>query len=194
MDIKEILTELKKFEDTEEYKAFVAGLINTERVKAFLSTDDGKKLLQPQLDSYFSKGLETWKNNNLDNLVNAKVKELYPDADPKDTELAEVKAELERMKAESIRKDLTNKALTYANEKGLPSDLVDYFVGTDEKSTNDNLEKFEKAFSSAIGAAVDKKLKGSSYVPPDDDDTEPMDGVTAAFNKLNPNISVKIAD
>lgn len=194
MDIKEILAELKKFEDTDEYKAFVAGLINTERVKAFLSTDDGKKLLQPQLDSYFTKGLETWKNNNLENLVNAKVKELYPDADPKDTELAEVKAELERMKAESIRKDLTNKALTYANEKGLPSDLVDYFVGTDEKSTNDNLEKFEKAFSSAIGAAVDKKLKGSSYVPPDDDDTEPMDGVTAAFNKLNPNISVKIAD
>lgn len=86
------------------------------RVSKFLGTDEGKKFLQPQLDSYFSKGLETWKTNNLEGLVNAKVKELYPDADPKDTELAAVKAELERIKAESVRKDLANKALTYANE------------------------------------------------------------------------------
>ena len=191
MEFNEIIEALKQFENTPEFDNYVSGHVNADRVTKYLGTDDGKKLLQPQLDSYFSKGLETWKTNNLDGLVNAKVKELYPDADPKDTELAAVKAELEKMKAESLRKDLTNKALTIANEKHLPVDLVSFFIGADEKTTTDNMGKFEKAFTDALGVAVKEKLKGNSYVPPDGE-VETMDGVTAAFAKLNPNI--KIAD
>lgn len=189
MELKELIEALKQFENTPEYDAYVSGQMNADRVKKYLETDDGKKFLQPQLDSYFSKGLETWKNNNLDGLVSARVKELYPDADPKDKEIAEVKAELERMKAESLRKDLTNKALTLANEKGLPVDLVDFFIGADEKTTTDNIGKLEKAFSDALSAAVKDKLKGGSYVPPEGE-PETMDGVTAAFAKLNPNLKI----
>ena len=78
MTFEELLKELKQFENTDEYKNFISGLINDDRVTAYLDTDSGKKLMQPKLDSYFSKGLETWKTNNLDKLVNEKVKELYP--------------------------------------------------------------------------------------------------------------------
>ena len=193
MTFEELMKELKQFEATDEYKNFISGLLNDERVTAYLETENGKKLMQPKYDSYFSKGLETWKSNNLDKLVNEKVKELYPEADPKDTELAAVKAELERMKSESLRKDLTNKALKIANEKGLPTDLVDFFIGSDEKATNANITKFEKAFNDSVGSAVQKKLKDSSYVPPEGDDTT-VDGVTAAFAKLNPNIQVQSAE
>lgn len=193
MTFEELLKELKQFENTDEYKNFVSGLINDERVTAYLDTDSGKKLMQPKLDSYFSKGLETWKTNNLDKLVSDKVKELYPEADPKDTELAAVKAELEKMKSESLRKDLTNKALKIANDKGLPADLVDFFIGADEKATNANIAKFEKAFTDSVGSAVQKKLKDSSYVPPEGDDTS-VDGVTAAFQKLNPTLNIQTAE
>ncbi|MBQ7801331.1 MAG: DUF4355 domain-containing protein [Oscillospiraceae bacterium] len=187
MEFSEIIAELKKFEGTEEFNNYVNGLMNADRVKAFLATDDGKKLMQPQLDSYFSKGLETWKTNNLQGLIDAKVKEMYPDADPKDTELAGLKAELERMKAEALRKDLTNKALTIATEKGLPVDLVQFFVGADEKSTIANMETLEKSYGVALGAAVEKKLKDSNYTPPKGDD-KPVDGVTAAFMNRNPGL------
>lgn len=193
MTFEELMKELKQFEATDEYKNFISGLLNDDRVTAYLETENGKKLMQPKYDSYFSKGLETWKSNNLDKLVNEKVKELYPEADPKDTELAAVKAELEKMKSESLRKDLTNKALKIANEKGLPTDLVDFFIGSDEKATNENITKFEKAFNDSVGSAVQKKLKDSSYVPPEGDDTT-VDGVTAAFAKLNPNIQVQTAE
>ena len=189
MTIQEIIAELQKHKDSDEYKEFIKTLINSDSVNEYLSTEEGKRLMQPKLDSYHSKCLETWKNNNLDNLVNAKIKELYPDDDPKDIELAKIKSELEAMKRESVRKDLTNKALTIANEKGLPIDLVDYFVGADEKATTDNLSKFEKAFNSAIGSAVEKKMKDGSYVPPEGD-PEPVDGVTAAFAKLNPGMKI----
>ena len=193
MTFEELLKELKQFENTDEYKNFISGLINDERVTAYLDTDNGKKLIQPKLDSHFSRSLETWKSNNLDKLVNEKVKELYPEADPKDTELAAVKAELEKMKSESLRKDLTNKALKIANEKGLPTDLVDFFIGADEKATNANITKFEKAFNDSVGSAVQKKLKDSSYVLPEGDETT-MDGVKAAFAKHNPYISKTTAE
>ena len=189
MEFSEIVSELKKHEQTPEFENYVNGLLNDDRVSKYLESENGKKMIQPKLDSYFSKGLETWKSNNLSGLVDAKVKELYPEADPKDTELAQLKKELERIKSEAIRKDLTNKALQIANEKGLPIDLIDYFVGADEKTTTANLEKFEKVFASSLSSAVENKLKDNSYVPPNGD-TEPIDGVTAAFAKLNPNIKI----
>ena len=97
------------------------------------------------------------------------------------------------MKAESARKTLKNQALIYANKKGLPVDLLDFFIGKDEEATNENMTKFEKAFNDSVGSAVEKKLKDSSYVPPEGDNT-PIDGVTAAFAKLNPNIQVQTAE
>ena len=75
MTFEELLKELKQFENTDEYKNFVSGLINDERVTAYLDTDNGKKLIQPKLDSHFSRSLETWKSNQLDMLVNEKIKE-----------------------------------------------------------------------------------------------------------------------
>ena len=147
--------------------------------------------MQKKMDSHFSKGLETWKKNNLDNLVHAKVKELYPDADPKDIELAAIKAELEKVKAESQRKDLTNQALKIANEKGLPVNLVRYFVGTDEKTTADNMDEYETTFKTVLSEAVENRLKRDSHVPPIGE-TEDIDGVTAAFMKLNPGLKLNI--
>lgn len=189
MELKELLEQLKNFENTDEYNNYIAGQMNDDRVSAYLSTEAGKKYIQPQFDSFFSKSLETWKKNNLDALVNAKVKELYPDTDPKDASIAALKAEIEQIKAESARKDLMNRALTIANEKGLPVDLVDYFVGKDEETTTANMGKLESAFTSALSAAVKDKLKDGSYVPPDGGKTD-VDGVTAAFQKLNPNLKL----
>ena len=57
MTFEELLKELKQFEATDEYKNYISGLINDERVTAYLDTDSGKKLMQPKLDSYFSKGV-----------------------------------------------------------------------------------------------------------------------------------------
>ena len=189
MDFKDIIAELDKAKDSEEYKTFVSGLVNADRVKEYLGTEDGKKLLQPMLDSYFTKGLETWKTNNLQTLVNAEVKKLYPDKDPKDTELAKLQATIEQMQADSLKKDLTNKALKIANEKKLPVDLVQFFVGADEQSTIDNMGALDKSFAAAVAAAVDAKLKGSNYSPPDGEGGD-MDGVTAAFKNMNPNITI----
>lgn len=100
--------------------------------------------MDSEKDKYNSKALDTWKDNNLQSLIDEKIKELYPEDDPKDLELKKLQQEMENMKKETFKKELTNKALKIATEKGLPTDLVDYFIGQDEEATNKNLETLEK--------------------------------------------------
>ena len=165
MNFNEAVEAFEGFKDTEDFENYVGGFVTADRVSKFLETEDGKKFIQPTLDKYHNKGLESWKQGEeFKSLVDAKIKELYPDADPKDTEIAKLKAEFEALKAESVRKDLTNKALTIATEKGLPVDLVNFFVGEDEAATTKNLETLETAFSAAVEKVVTERL-GKSHKP-----------------------------
>lgn len=167
MDFNEVKEFIESNKDNEEVQSYIGGLtLTTDRVESYLNNDDGKKLIQPKLDSYFNKGLETWKTNNIEKLLDEEIKKRFPEKDVKDIELEKVKAELERIKADANRKELTNKALLIADEKKLPKDLIDYFIGNDEENTTKNLEKLESVFSKHIEKLVEERLKGSGYVPP----------------------------
>ena len=174
MDINEVKQFIEENKDNEEVKNYIGGFITSDRVESFLNNDDGKKLLQPKLDSYFNKGLETWKTNNIEKLLDAEIKKRFPEKDQKDIELEKVKAELENIKASALRKELMNKALLIADEKKLPKDIVNFFIGVDEETTNKNLEALESVFSKHVETLVQERLKGNSYTPPKggDDDVD----------------------
>jgi len=165
MDLQEIKTYIESNKDNAEVKSYIGGFITSDRVDTFLNTDDGKKLLQPKLDSYHGKGLETWKTNNLSKLVDEEVKKKFPTKDPNELALENMKAEMEKMKTESSRKDLKTNAMKTLSDKKLPTDLVDYFIGADEVTTNANLTKFETILNASVTSLVAEKLKGG-YTPP----------------------------
>ncbi len=169
-DIKKYFEENK---DKEEVKAFVAGLnpVTLDRVQALAANDkDLISWLDSEKDKHLNKGLESWKSNNLESLLDAEVKKRFPDKDPKDVELEKIKAELAKMQTEKARESLTNKAIKLINEKKLPLELVDYVIATDndEEKTIANLTKLEEIFNSKISEVVEQKIKGGAYVPPAD--------------------------
>ncbi|WP_243356879.1 DUF4355 domain-containing protein [Bacillus litorisediminis] len=131
-----------------------------EGVKGFLeSNEEGKKLFQSLSDAKVTQGIETFKKNNLQKLLDEEIKKRFPEKDPKDIELENIKAELAKIQAEKARESLTNKAIKIANEQKLPLDLVDYFIGDDEEKTTANLTKLKEVFDTYIQSAVDEKLK-----------------------------------
>ncbi|KHO39085.1 hypothetical protein OR62_07795 [Clostridium tetani] len=135
--------------------------------KQKINTDkDFKSYIDSLKDTHLSKGLETWKQNNLQNLIDEKIKELYPEEDPKDNELVKLKQEMENMKKEKIKEQLTNKALKKMTDEGLPTDLVDFLVGVDEDSTVKNIDLFKEKFTDKLETTVKERLKDSSYTPP----------------------------
>ncbi len=169
-DLLELIKGIEEDKDVDEILAtseLATKFSGLDIFKQKMNTDkEFKSYIDSLKDQHLSKGLETWKSNNLESLVNEKIKELYPEEDPKDNELKKLKQEMENMKKETLKKELTNKALKIATEKGLPTELVDYFIGQDEESTNKNLETLEKVFTGKLETTVKERLKDNSYTPP----------------------------
>lgn len=136
-----------------------------EGVKAYLETDEGARVLEPFVSKRFDKGLETWKTNNLDKIIEEEIKKRFPDETEEQKRLRTLEKELEKERAERIRGNLRNQALSEATKKGLPIDLVDHFVGQDEEDTAKNLAKLERVWSEALEQAVQAKFKELGRVP-----------------------------
>lgn len=120
--------------------------LDSKSVLEFLGSTDGKKLLQPMLDKYFFKGLETWKTNNLDKVVQAKMEEINP-SDPKEKEI-------QRLGAEMKQREITYEAQRLLSAKRLPIELSEVLAGKDIDTTMKNVT----AVSNYVTEAVDTLL------------------------------------
>lgn len=166
--------EIKAFLESEEGKspevaAYLQELnpLSVASVQAFIEkSSEGKSWADSVKDKHLQKGLETWKTNNLEILLNDEIKKRFPEKDEKELEVEKLRAEIEKMKHEKQKEVLTNKAIKIANEKSLPIELVDFFIGNDEDSTISNVNVLDGVFSQYIQKAVEQRLKGDGYVPP----------------------------
>jgi hypothetical protein len=167
MKLEEIKAYFETNKDTEEVKNYLAGLSKPtpEGVTAFLDTPEGKKLLQPRLDQHFTKGLETWKEKTLPSLLEEEIKKKFPAETEEQKRLRKLEEELEKERQTRIRAELMNKATTLATQKGLPVELVSYFVGQDEESTTNNLIALENIWQQHLQKAVEEKFKESGRSP-----------------------------
>lgn len=170
--------EVKEFLESEagkasEVTAYLQGLnpLTVARVQEYIDkTPEGKSWADSVKDKHLQKGLETWKTNNLESLLNEEIKKRFPEKDEKELEVEKLRAEIEKMKHEKQRESLTNKAIKIATEKSLPIELVDFFIGADEQTTVSNVKVFEDTFSQYVQKTVEQRLKGDGYVPPKDND------------------------
>jgi len=169
MDIKEVQEFITKNAEDKGVQKYIKGLITPDGVNEFLETADGKKVIQPKLDSHFTKGLETWKTNNLqtviDEAVKTEVTKRYPEETEEQKRLKTIEKDLVTEKAARIKSEMQMKAIETANTKGLPVDLAKYFVRADEASTTVAFEAFETAWKKNIESAVESKFKKYSRTP-----------------------------
>lgn len=164
LNLEQVQQFLETNKESEDVKTYLGKLStpNVDGVKGFLeSNEEGKKLLQSLSDSKVTQGIESFKKNSLQKLLDEEIKKRFPEKDAKDIELENFKAELAQMKAEKERESLTNKAIKFSNEQKLPLDLVDFFIGEDEGKTTSNLTKLKEVFDKHIQTMVDEKLKES---------------------------------
>ena len=175
MDFNEVKSFIETNMDNEEIKNYIGGLTLTpDRVNSFLDTEEGKKVIQPKIDGHFSKGLESWKKNNLEKLIGEEVAKRNPAETPEQKQIRELTERLNKKELEEKRQILMNKGLLKADEKKLPKDLVSYFLGEDENSTFTNLDKLESIFNSHISTAVEERLK-NGYKPPANNNNNNID-------------------
>ncbi|NFA42703.1 DUF4355 domain-containing protein [Clostridium botulinum] len=133
-------------------------------VKNFLETNaEGKQWLQSYTDGKVTKAIDIWKSNNLQGEVDNKVKELYPDEDPKDKALKELKAEIEGFRKENTKKDILSQVTKSATDKSLPIEIVKMLISDDLDSTNNNIKVLEEVWTKSLKENVNSKIE--PYVP-----------------------------
>jgi DNA repair exonuclease SbcCD ATPase subunit len=184
-DIKKFLSENK---DQDDVKAYLGELsaVSTDKVKGFLDTKEGKQLLQPRLDTYFNQGLNTWKSNNLEALIEEEVKKRNPDKTPEQKKIEELEKKIQDAENARVRGELVNKAFKVADEKSLPKDVIDFFIGEDEDKTLENLSKFEQSYTAALQKAVDEKFKAGGREVPGGDKVDNSVGANFAKSANEP--------
>ncbi|EST12053.1 DUF4355 domain-containing protein [Sporolactobacillus laevolacticus] len=141
--------------------------LTLESVQKFLNEDDGgKKWLNSFADSRVTQGINTFKEKSLPEILEKEIAKRYPAETPEQKALRELKQKFEDSEKQRDRETLKSKALTAASAKGLPTDLVDFFIGNDEETTTGNLGKLEAAFKAYEQKIVNEKFKQNGGTPP----------------------------
>lgn len=161
MNLEEIKKFLEENKEDAEVQAFLKELSRPteESVKEFLDSYQGKKVLQPYLDRHFTKSLETWKQNNLEKLIDEEIKKRFPEKTPEQIEIEKLQRQIQDLEKQRQREALVNKALKVAKEKDLPTDLIDFFVADDEDTTMKNLERYEQSYRAYAQKEIEAKFK-----------------------------------
>jgi DNA-binding transcriptional MerR regulator len=162
MDLKEIKDYFAEHKD--EFENYV-GEILPDRVKPYLETEEGQKILRPYVDKNFDKGLKTWQENNLKKVIDDEIAKRYPPETEEKKALRELQQKFEQLDKEKRTEQQRNKAITYATQKGLPLDIIDHFVGDDDDKTTENLSKLEKSFTEHLRKTVDGVFKAGGSKP-----------------------------
>lgn len=146
-------------------KKVTSSLLTPDTVTGYLDTEEGKKLLQPKMDSYFSKGLDTWKNNNLQKLIDEEVARRNPAETPEQKAMRELQQKMAKIEGEKVRAEQIALGQAIATEKGLPASLVPYFIGDNESDTRNKLNFLEMEYKSTLEKQVEARLKNTNTIP-----------------------------
>jgi hypothetical protein len=169
MDLEKLIAFLKEKEASEDVVKFVEGLkpVTSETVKDYVeNTDEGKKLLQSLTDAKVTKGIETFKTNNLPKILDDEIAKRYPPESEEGKKVRELEKRHNDLLSELKRKDLLTLALKKATEKRLPLTIVEKLLAEDEEGTEKNLNLFEEEFKKAIETQVNEKFKqGGRDIP-----------------------------
>lgn len=168
-NIAEVQAFIEANKDSDEVKNYIGGFVTPDRVTAYLDGNDGKKLLQPKLDAYATKSIAThdekFKANELPKLISEAVAKANPQETPEQKKIRELEERINQSDSAKAKSELTTKALKIMQDKKLPTNLVEYFIGKDEATTIANLSALEQVFNTCIENLVAERL-GKGYQPP----------------------------
>ena len=152
---------------TELVKGFINKGLTLDAFKSKLKEKDFKAFLEGEGGKDFEKRLKEWKKNNLEKELEPFIQEKYPDliTDPTQKKILELEKKLADEQKANARKDLITEAIKYANEKKIPSNLVENFLGEDLEKTKANLDSFIETINPWVSEQVDERLGASSWVP-----------------------------
>jgi hypothetical protein len=165
---KDFLPEDKREAFAAELASYVRLASKEDAVKLVKGNELVQSVFQSELSTMNERYQKKYQEEKLPGIIEDEVKKRNPAKSPLELEMAQLRAELEGTKKEAKRKELAALAIKQAAEKGLPTDLIDRFIGEDEESTAKNIELLGGVFESYRAKAIEKHMSSvaGSGAPP----------------------------
>lgn len=174
---------LEILKGNEKLKALQA--ITFDSVKSYLENkDDGKMYLQKFADSKVTAGIKTWKDNNLQKLIDKAVLDATgKNKEPWQIEMDKMKAEMEQEKAKNAKILRESKAKDLLTAKGLKTELLPYInLGEDDEAMTNTINNLSVFVNDIVSDQVKTVMASGSYTPPGGDDE--METVSAQLAQI----------
>lgn len=127
-------------------------------------------LCDKSVNKRLDKGIESWKEKNLQAIIEEEINKRYPQKTEAEIKFEEQQKALEQIQEEKRQLELQIKYHDLMAENHLPMDILDFVAGKDIQSTIDNITRFKTMFESMVKAETEKrieeKFRAGSYVPP----------------------------
>ena len=159
--------------------------VNFDSVKSYLENkEDGKMYLQKFADSKVTAGIKTWKDNNLQKLIDKAVLDATgKNKEPWQIEMDKMKAEMEQEKAKNAKILRESKAKDLLTAKGLKTELLPYInLGEDDEAMTNTINNLSVFVNDIVSDQVKTVMASGSYTPPGGDDE--FDAVSAQIAQI----------
>lgn len=159
--------------------------VNFDSVKSYLENkEDGKMYLQKFADSKVTAGIKTWKDNNLQKLIDKAVLDATgKNKEPWQIEMDKMKAEMEQEKAKNAKILRESKAKDLLTAKGLKTELLPYInLGEDDEAMTNTINNLSVFVNDIVSDQVKTVMVSGSYTPPGGDDE--METVSAQLAQI----------
>ena len=168
-DETDVLDTLKEQEEVKGLiKPFDVNEITLEDFKKAIA--DNKEIrgyYASEKDRAVTKGIETFKSNNLQKLVDEELKKKSNEGLSEEAiQLKELQAKFEALEKEKTRSELKGKYTKSLSEKGLSTGLVDFVFDEDEAIFNSNVDKINSIIENLINSKTNEILNNNEYIPP----------------------------
>lgn len=162
--------------DTLKEQEEIKGLIKPFDVEK-ITLEDFKKVItdNKEIKGYYtsekdravSKGIETFKSNNLQNLIDEELKKKSNEGLSEEAiQLKELQAKFEALEKKKTISELKGKYTKFLAEKGLNAELVDFVFNEDEEIFNSNVERINNILQNSINLKTNEILNNNEYIPP----------------------------
>ena len=191
-DETDVLDTLKEQEEIKGLiKPFDVEKITLEDFKKV--TNENKEIkgyYTSEKDRAVSKGIETFKSNNLQKLIDEELKKKSNEGLSEEAiQLKELQAKFEALEKEKMRSELKGKYTKLLTEKGLNSELVDFVFNEDEEIFNSNVDKINSILQNSINSKTNEILNNNEYIPPTSGGSIALSGVEKAFYERNSDLT-----
>ena len=168
-DETDVLDTLKEQEEVKGLiKPFDVNEITLEDFKKVITDNkEVKGYYTSEKDRAVSKGIETFKSNNLPKLIDEELKKKSNEGLSEEAiQLKELQAKFEALEKEKTISELKGKYTKLLVEKGLNAELIDFVFNEDEEIFNSNVDKINSIIENSINAKTNEILNNNEYIPP----------------------------